>query len=176
MGLPREFHEQCRRSLELDYLKVFYCWARGAALSVTSKILDSDLAAPEVKVCTAAMRLMLQILTWEFQYNRKGTKSINHFSAGVRHDNALTNRTDCILVQPGLAWHDVLISSGDTVWLSNLYAALRQKFSPQSSWIDSPIAVSARKLLVQFCSVTGTIFPSVSGATFIRDYLVGGAL
>ncbi|OWM67306.1 hypothetical protein CDL15_Pgr000758 [Punica granatum] len=171
MGLPREFHEQCRRSLELDYLKVFYCWARGAALSVTSKILDSDLAAPEVKVCTAAMRLMLQILTWEFQYNRKGTKSINHFSAGVRHDNALTNRTDCILVQPGLAWHDVLISSGDTVWLSNLYAALRQKFSPQSSWIDSPIAVSARKLLVQFCSVTGTIFPSDSGQSQ-EQYLV----
>lgn len=24
MGLPKEFHEQCRRSLELDYLKVCF--------------------------------------------------------------------------------------------------------------------------------------------------------
>lgn len=80
-------------------LKVFYGGARDAALSVTSKILGFDLAAPEIKVCNAGMRLMLQILTWEFQYNRNGTKSRNVFSTGVRHDNALSNRTECILVQ-----------------------------------------------------------------------------
>lgn len=27
-------------------------------------------------------------------------------------------------------------------------------------WLDCPIAVAARKLIVQFCSLTGTIFPS----------------
>lgn len=80
-------------------LKVFYGWARDAALSVTGKILGSDLAALEIKVCNAGMRLMLQIFTWEFQYNRNGTKITNVFSAGVRHDNALSNRTECILVQ-----------------------------------------------------------------------------
>ncbi|KAK4801722.1 hypothetical protein SAY86_022209 [Trapa natans] len=170
MGLPKEFHEQCRRSLELDYLKVFYGWARDASLNVSRKIAGSDSESLEVKVCNAGMCLMLQILTWEFRYNHNGTKSINIFSAGVRNDNVLNNKTECILVQPGPAWHDILISSGDIVWLLNLYAVLRQKFSIERSWIDCPIAVSARKLIVQFCSVTGTIFPSANGSQ--ENYLV----
>ncbi|KAE8056107.1 hypothetical protein FH972_012903 [Carpinus fangiana] len=40
----------------------------------------------EVKVCNAALRLMLQILNWDFRYNNNSTKtSINVFSAGARH-------------------------------------------------------------------------------------------
>ncbi|XWS58409.1 hypothetical protein CRYUN_Cryun08bG0031600 [Craigia yunnanensis] len=164
MGLPREFHELCRTSLELNYLKTFYCWARDAALSVTNKIIESDAAIPEVKVCTAALRLMLQILNWEFRHDTNSTKvSINVFSAGVRHDSASSNRSECVLVQPGPAWCDVLISSGHVGWLLSLYAALRQKFSREGFWLDCPIAVSARKLIVQFCSLTGTIFPSDNG-------------
>ncbi|XP_022746625.1 exportin-4-like isoform X2 [Durio zibethinus] len=157
MGLPREFHEQCRTSLELNYLKTFYRWARDAALSVTNKIIESDAAIPEVKVCTAALRLMLQILNWEFRHDTNSMKAgINVFSAGVR-------RPECVLVQPGPAWCDVLISSGHVGWLLSLYAALRQKFCHEGYWLDCPIAVSARKLIVQFCSLTGTIFPSDNG-------------
>ncbi|CAK9137242.1 unnamed protein product [Ilex paraguariensis] len=163
MGLPREFHEQCRASLELDYLKAFYCWAQEAALSVTSRIIESDSAELEVRVCSVALRLMLQILNWEFRYTTNrvvGVKSsIDVFSAGVRQDsNSL--RAECTLVQPGPSWHDVLISSGHIGWLLNFYGALRQKFSREGYWLDCPIAVSARKLIVQFCSLTGTIFPS----------------
>ncbi|KAF8017869.1 hypothetical protein BT93_H2928 [Corymbia citriodora subsp. variegata] len=163
MGLPREFHEQCRRSLELDYLKVFYCWTRDAALSVANKITGSDSAVDEVKVCTAALCLILQILNWEFQCNSNGKKGVNVFSSGIRHDTALSNRTECILVQPGPGWRDILISSGDIVWLLNLYTALRRKFSHEGFSIDCPIAVSARKLILQYCSLTGTIFPSDNG-------------
>ncbi|XP_031282100.1 exportin-4 [Pistacia vera] len=164
MGLPREFHEQCRMSLEQDYLKTFYCWARDAAISVTKVIIESDAAVSEVKVCTAALRLLLQILNWDFRYNTSGTKmSINVFSAGVRQDSASAKRTECILVQPGPAWRDVLISSGHVEWVLNLYAALREKFSYKGYWLDCPIAVSARKLIVQFCSLTGTIFSSDNG-------------
>ncbi|KAK5813731.1 uncharacterized protein LOC108469923 isoform X1 [Gossypium arboreum] len=164
MGLPREFHEQCRTSLELNYLKMFYCWARDAALSVTNKIMEPNAVIPEVKVCTAALRLMLQILNWEFRSNPTSMKAgIDVFSAGVRHDNASSKRSECVLVQPGPAWFDVLISSGHVSWLLSLYSALRQKFSREGYWIDCPIAVSARKLIVQLCSLTGTIFPSDSG-------------
>ncbi|XP_022719062.1 exportin-4-like isoform X4 [Durio zibethinus] len=164
MGLPREFHEQCRTSLELNYLKTFYFWARDAALSVTNKIIESDAVIPEVKVCTAALRLMLQILNWEFRHDTNSTKaSINVFSAVVRHDNASSKRSECVLVQPGPAWCDVLISSGHVGWLLGLYAALRQKFSCKGYWLDCPIAVSARKLIVQFCSLTGSIFASDNG-------------
>ncbi|XVF57114.1 hypothetical protein PTKIN_Ptkin06aG0177700 [Pterospermum kingtungense] len=164
MGLPREFHELCRTSLELNYLKTFYCWARDAALSVTNKIIESGAEIPEVKVCTAALRLMLQILNWEFRHDTNSAKAgINVFSAGVRRDSASSNRSECVLVQPGPAWCDVLISSDHVGWLLGLYGALRQKFSREGYWLDCPIAVSARKLIVQFCSLTGTIFPSDNG-------------
>ncbi|XP_050143396.1 uncharacterized protein LOC126619158 [Malus sylvestris] len=151
IGLPREFHEHCRKALEQDHLKTFYCWARDAALSVTNKIVESDSAVPEVKVCTAALRLMLQILNWEF--------STSAFAAGVKQGSDSPKRSECNLVQPGPAWHDVLVSSGHIGWLLSLYGALRQKFLCEGYWLDCPIAVAARKLIVQFCSLTGTIFP-----------------
>ncbi|GAB4836093.1 hypothetical protein Ancab_001010 [Ancistrocladus abbreviatus] len=161
IGLPREFHEQCRVSLEIDNLKTFYSWAQAAALGVTNRIIESDSAAPEVKVCTAALRLMLQILNWDFRHDSSdGAKtSIDVFSVEVRHDGSLPWRSECILVQPGPSWRDVLISSGHVGWLLSLYGALRQKFLSQSYWNDCPIAVSSRKLIVQLCSLTGTIFP-----------------
>ncbi|KAK3043139.1 hypothetical protein RJ639_000028, partial [Escallonia herrerae] len=168
MGLPREFHEQCRTSLELDYLKAFYCWAQDAALSVTNRIIGSNSAVPEVRVCSAALRLMLQILNWDFRYNTNvegAQKSIDVFYTGVRQDSNSAKRSDYALVQPGSSWHDVLISSGHIQWLLSLYGALRQKFSCEGYWLDCPIAVSSRKLIVQFCSLTGTVFPSDNGRT-----------
>ncbi|XP_048236240.1 exportin-4 isoform X1 [Ricinus communis] len=159
MGLPREFHEQCRMSLELNYLKTFYCWARDAAVGVTKKITESDNEVPEVKVCTAGLRLMLQIMNWDFRYNIPATKAgIDVFSPGVRADSSSLKRSECVVVQLGPAWRDVLISSGHVGWLLGLYAALRGKFACGGYWLDCPIAVSARKLIVQFCSLTGTIF------------------
>ncbi|ONH94488.1 hypothetical protein PRUPE_7G018700 [Prunus persica] len=152
MGLPREFHEHCRKSLELDHLKTFYCWARDAALSVTNRIIESDSAIPEVKVCTAAFRLMLQILNWEF--------STTAFADGVKQGSDSPKRSECNLVQPGPAWRDVLVTGGHIGWLLSLYGALRQKFSCEGYWLDCPIAVAARKLIVQFCSLTGTVFLS----------------
>ncbi|XP_038877264.1 exportin-4 [Benincasa hispida] len=163
MGLPREFHEQCRRSLELNYLKTFYCWAKDAAVTVTNIIIDSQTEVPEVKVCTAALRLMFQILNWDF-CNIVGAKAnVSFYYAGVKDHGDTTKRSEYNLVQLGPAWHDVLISSGHISWLLNLYAALRQKFSCQAFWLDCPIAVSARKLIVQFCSLAGTIFHSDNG-------------
>lgn len=80
-----------------------YCWAQEAALSVTNNIVQSDSEILEVKVCTAALRLMLQILNWEFQYNTNGVegtkKSINVFSSGVRIDVSSAKRSDYALVQ-----------------------------------------------------------------------------
>ncbi|GMH10488.1 hypothetical protein Nepgr_012329 [Nepenthes gracilis] len=162
IGLPREFHEQCRVSLELDYLKTFYSWAQEAALGVTNRIVESDSAVPEAKVCTAALCLMLQILNWDFQhYSSDGARSsINVFSVDIRYNGSSAIRSECILVQLGPSWRDILISSGHVGWLLSVYGALRLKFSSEGYWLDCPIAVSARKLIVQLCSLTGTIFPS----------------
>lgn len=83
---------------------------------------------------------------------------------GVKNDSRYSARkTECNLVQPGPSWRDVLITSGHVGWLLTLYGALRQKFSCEGYWLDCPLAVSARKLIVQFCSLTGNIFPSDNG-------------
>ncbi|KAK4726924.1 hypothetical protein R3W88_031841 [Solanum pinnatisectum] len=169
MALPREFHEQCRVSFELEYLKLFYCWAQDAAVSVSNKIAESEAAIPEVKVCTAALRLMLQILNWDFKCDANvpdnAKRGINIFSAGGRGDVSSPKRTECNLVQPGSSWRGILVSSDRIGWLLSFYEALRQKFSCEGYWIDCPLAVSARKLIVQFYSLWGTIFPSDDGNT-----------
>ncbi|KAG7575937.1 Peptidase C19 ubiquitin carboxyl-terminal hydrolase [Arabidopsis thaliana x Arabidopsis arenosa] len=164
MGLPREFHENCRKSLEQNFLKTFYQWAQDAALSVTNKIIESHSSVPEVKVCNATLRLMHQILNWEFRYSKGGTRaSINVFSDGIRPDNALSRKTECVIVQPGASWCDVLLSSSHVGWLINLYSSVRQKFDLEGYWLDCPVAVSARKLIVQLCSLAGEISPSDNG-------------
>lgn len=165
LGLPKEFHEQCRGSLEQDYLKTFYCWARDAAFSVTRKIMESASTIPEANVCTAAIRLMLQILNWDFRYYSNGHKNlkfgIDVYSAEVKYE--IARRSDCVLVQPGPSWRDILVTNGQVGWLLTLYGVLRQKFSCEGYWLDCPIAVSARKLIVQFCSLTGAVFPTDNG-------------
>ena len=70
-------------------------------------------------------------------------------------------------VQPGSLWHDVLISGGHVTWLLGLYDTIRAKCSGDILWFDSPLAVSARQLIVQFCSLSGTVFPSGSSPLII---------
>nr|XP_043632793.1 exportin-4 isoform X2 [Erigeron canadensis] len=162
LSLPREFHEQCRKSLEHEYLKNFYCWAVEAAQSVTNQITNSDTAVLEAKVCATALRFMLQVLNWDFSNIGRAVKnSLDVFSYVAKEDS----NSAYSLVQPGALWRDVLITSGHIGWLLRLYGALRDKFSCKGYWIDCPLAVSARKLIIQFCSLTGTVFPSDAGVS-----------
>lgn len=57
-------------------------------------------------------------------------------------------------------WRDILISSGHTTWVLNFYTTLRQKYSYDTLWGDSPIAASCRQLIVQLCSLAGSVFPN----------------
>ncbi|KAI7998100.1 Uncharacterized protein LOK49_LG10G01437 [Camellia lanceoleosa] len=78
----------------------------------------------------------------------KGAKNgINVFSQ-VRYEGA--KRSDCII--PGPSWRDILITSGHVGCVLSLYGALRQKFACKGYWLDCPIAVSARKLIMQIRS------------------------
>ncbi|XP_020531043.1 exportin-4 isoform X2 [Amborella trichopoda] len=115
-----------------------------------------------------AMRLMSQILNWEFKKTITadvgGVKNRRDASfSGFGHEAALFKKSELVLVQPGPAWRDVLLSHGRIGWVLELYRTIGQKSSSDRSWIDSPLAVSARQLIVQFCSLTGTIFPSDDG-------------
>lgn len=62
-------------------------------------IIDSQTEVPEVKVCTAALRLMFQILNWDF-HNTVGAKaSINFYFVGVKDHGDSTKRSEYNLVQ-----------------------------------------------------------------------------
>ncbi|XP_031502482.1 uncharacterized protein LOC116265754 isoform X3 [Nymphaea colorata] len=165
MRLPAEFHVKCRGSLELGYLKEFYCWAQDAAVGVAKEVVESTSLGPEHKVCAAAFRLMFQILNWDFQSTNNGGigKMMNTFTAG--DGRLLLKKCERVIVQPGPVWHEILLSHGRVEWLLEFYKIMQQKFSWESSWIDSPLAVSNRQLIVQLCSLTGTIFPSDDGQT-----------
>ncbi|XP_051116281.1 uncharacterized protein LOC127241331 isoform X2 [Andrographis paniculata] len=174
MDLPREFHEQCRISLEQDYMKAFYCWVQNAAFSVSNKIIGTTSEIPEAKVCSVALRFMLQILNWDFRGKgaaENSKRGMDVFYDEIKQDSDSPRRTECNLVRPGPAWLDVLISSGQVGWLLNFYSALRQNFSSDGYWLDCPLAVSARKLIVQLCSLTGSVFPS-DGGHMQRQYLL----
>uniref|UniRef100_A0A1D1XQV5 Exportin-4 n=1 Tax=Anthurium amnicola TaxID=1678845 RepID=A0A1D1XQV5_9ARAE len=162
MGLPAEFHEKCKSSLEEEYLQRFYRWAQDAALSVTNNIIECSGRLAEERVCSAALRLMFQILNWDFKCSANAADASN---SRIRHDIALLRKFECTLLQPGPLWRDVLIASGHIIWLLGLYETMKKKYSYDVLWIDSPLAVSARQLIVQLCSLTGSIFPSDHGQT-----------
>jgi hypothetical protein len=63
-------------------------------------------------------------------------------------------------VQPGPGWHDVLLEANRVNWILELYAHIRQRQVGGPSWMDSPLAVSARQLIVQLFSLNGNIFSS----------------
>lgn len=170
MGLPAEFHEDCRASFELGYLQRFYSWAQEATFSVAQRTFQGT--GMEVKVCSAALRLMSQILNWDFQGNADrvvggtmiiGKNRTNIFSSSMGREIACKKSTEQNLVQPGPAWHDLLLSPNNVNWLLEFYSTLRQHSSADGSWMDSPLAVSCRQLIVQLCCLNGSIFTSGSG-------------
>lgn len=173
MGLSAEFHEHCRSSLELDYLQKFYTWALDAAISVADKILKGPGSQLEVQVCASALRFMSQILNWEFQGTLIrgaggvmviGKNRANVFSMTRDISSGKRAGEHGAFVQPGPAWQDLLLSQNHTNWVLQLYAHLRVCAS-DSSWIDSPLCISARQLIVQLCCLSGNIFPPDGGIT-----------
>lgn len=58
MSLPKEFHEQCEYSLEVQFLKDFYCWAQAAVFNTADKILNSTVTIPDERACSTTLHLM----------------------------------------------------------------------------------------------------------------------
>ncbi|EEC67166.1 hypothetical protein OsI_34027 [Oryza sativa Indica Group] len=160
MCLPKEFHEQCQWSLEVKFLKDFYCWAQAAVFNSADRILNVNASVAEEKACSAAFRLMFQILSWSFKHNVEHANSEAKINSGLRSDAINLKKFERSLVKPGSVWSDILISSGHVQWVLNFYTAARQKFSYDTLWVDSPIATSCRQLIVQLCSLTGSVFPN----------------
>lgn len=81
----------------------FYCWVQDAAFNVSNRIVGTNAAVLESKVCSAALRLMLQILNWDFRGNKSPNESsfkgIDVFCDRVKPESNSIKRTECVLVQ-----------------------------------------------------------------------------
>ena len=64
LGLPWDFHEQCRAGLEADYLQPMYLHAR----SVARESAAAGLAGQDWGTCQACLALMCAILSWDFRW------------------------------------------------------------------------------------------------------------
>ncbi|GJN20859.1 hypothetical protein PR202_gb08288 [Eleusine coracana subsp. coracana] len=84
-------------------------------------------------------------------------------NSGLRSDTINLKKFERSLVKPGSMWREILISSGHTTWVLNFYTTLRQKYSYDTLWVDSPLSVSCRQLIVQLCSLAGSVFPNDNG-------------
>ncbi|XP_066370487.1 uncharacterized protein [Miscanthus floridulus] len=172
MSLPKEFHEQCEYSLEVQFLKDFYCWAQAAVFNTADKILNSTVTIPDERACSAALRLMFQILSWNFKHTVEHESSDAKINSGLRIDTINLKKFERSLVKPGSMWREILISSGHPTWVLNFYTTLRQKYSYDTLWGDSPIAVSCRQLIVQLCSLAGSVFPNDNGDAQIKHLML----
>ncbi|KAG0454049.1 hypothetical protein HPP92_025353 [Vanilla planifolia] len=83
--------------------KEFYCWANVAAFNLTDNIIGCNASLSEDKACSLAMRLMFQILNWNF-IQSSDTPSLSKFessqySPGIRHGATLLKKFERTLVQ-----------------------------------------------------------------------------
>lgn len=57
-------------------VQTFYSWAQSSLINVSSKVVEGFANSCELKVCSAALRLMFQILNWNFQCVSSEVKSV----------------------------------------------------------------------------------------------------
>lgn len=164
-----------------------FMWTLDALYGVAERVLQNTSNQLEMHVCASALRFMCQILCWEFHgslgnviaKSRASAFSTSYdYSNGKRGGDAGTfvQVSICLSIeafmnvqvvsiciflyvnQPGPAWQEVLLSPNHTNWLLHFYSCIRQQTS-ESSWMDSPLCVSARQLILQLCCLSGSIFP-----------------
>lgn len=87
-------------------MQKFYCWAQDAALGVTNRIIECRGALEEERVCSAALRLMFQILNWDFKCAADPLDASNN---RINHDVAMLRKFEFVLVQVTLMDHWRLI-------------------------------------------------------------------
>ena len=63
LGLPWDYHERCRASLEAEYLQPIYLHAR----SVARECAAAALTQQDGGTCQACLALMAAILSWDFR-------------------------------------------------------------------------------------------------------------
>eukprot|EP00850_Spirogloea_muscicola_P004607 SM000020S05957 [mRNA] locus=s20:65065:72952:- [translate_table: standard] len=129
----------------------FFTAAQEAAFMSVARSGNEDQGSLYLEVAAAGLHAMSQALNWDFQ-GAQATESHlpSHVGGG--------------LLQPGEEWREALLGAERVAWLVNLYSGVRQhglaNSASSDAWIDAPLAVTARQLIVQLSSLTGPVFPA----------------
>ena len=81
------------------FSKDFYCWAQSAVFNTADKILNSNGTIPEERACSAALRLMFQILSWNFKHTVEHESSDAKINSGLRIDTINLKKFERSLVK-----------------------------------------------------------------------------
>lgn len=83
----------------IAFCKDFYCWAQSAVFNTADKILNSNVTIPEERACSAALRLMFQILSWNFKHVVEHESSDAKINSGLRIDTINLKKFERSLVK-----------------------------------------------------------------------------
>lgn len=146
MGLPWEYHENCRHDLEESYLHGFL----RHALTTAQAAATSALAGTDAGLCTSSIMLLSSLLSWEHGSTYSNASMVFRSEEDKQRPGDIDLR-----VHPPPAWRDVLLAEGSFSWLQYIISSTMAS----DAAAGSPLAVAARQVLVQLCSMSGHIFP-----------------
>jgi hypothetical protein len=171
MGLPAEYHEQCRASLETPFLRQFYLWAQQAAHSSAAQIAHQHDVPTHVEICAQSFKLMAQVLGWDFRGPvRRNAAAFYSARTGAEPSGRASRKEGDGHPSPGPAFAEVLLNSESVDWVIGFYSNLRRigglpglAGGLGQEWEDAPLAVAARQVIVLLCGLTRDVFGKDEG-------------
>eukprot|EP00899_Mesostigma_viride_P008491 jgi/Mesvir1/17643/Mv08861-RA.1 len=181
LGLPADFHMRCKAGLEQSgLLRHFFVAGRDAAGQVAGVLAgpgDSSgggLVAGSARVCLEGIKLVSQVLAWDFDYDVGAEASARGFGTerrewGGARDTGGAPVTaaaehQVTLIRPGEAWRELLAGPARISWAVDLYALVRSVVQQGKGGVGPArpvllaLAAAVRHLLIQLASLTGTVF------------------
>ena len=138
MGLPWEYHYQCKIDLEMNFLPKVLNWALRCAQSTCEHaVLGQDMG-----LCSASLSLLSALLAWDSSQSENWTrrKDINS------------------QVRPPESWRETLLGQPGSRWPLEFLHDLVSAFCRNNALRESPIMFTFLQLTNNLASMQGTIF------------------
>lgn len=140
MGMPWDYHEQCRLQLQEGFLMGILKYA----LEVGRGCMELSLSGKDSGTCATSLTLLSSLLAWD------------HYSSFQNTDRSQMRRPDqsgLLRSNPPATWREILLDEHKVAWILQLSRSLQQAPHP-----DRSLQRSLGQVIIQFCSMSGDIF------------------
>ena len=125
IGLPLEYHYECKQDLELNFLPQILQWALSCACSSSQQQSVSGIFS---ELCSSSLSLISAILVWDTsKFESQGNTDIN------------------VQVRPPEAWREILLGMPGGQWplyfLNNLSSGIRAGYIKDSALVESYLQI-----------------------------------